>query len=201
MTSFLSHLHGTKRNRVVGLLSYPQKRMMSYSIVLINFPSLSHFVFLSSSTLQYLKMANSRIQLTNNKKSAAVKHKKREIATLLGEKKDEKARIKVEHVIREDFLIEAYELLELLCELVFERVKYIASCKECPPDLVEAVSSLIWAATRVEIAEMEQIKKQLVKKFGSKFASDAENNVGNCVNVRLFQKLSVQPPSAFLVGS
>jgi vacuolar protein sorting-associated protein IST1 len=122
-------------------------------------------------------MANSRIQLTNNKKSAAVKHKKREIATLLGEKKDEKARIKVEHVIREDFLIEAYELLELLCELVFERVKYIASCKECPPDLVEAVSSLIWAATRVEIAEMEQIKKQLIKKFGSKFASDAENNV------------------------
>lgn len=146
-------------------------------------------------------MANSRIQLTNNKKSAAVKHKKREIATLLQDRKDEKARIYVEHVIREDFLIEAYELLELLCELVHERVKYIASSKECPPDLVEAVSTLIWAASRVEIAEMEQIKKQLVKKFGGKFASDAELNVGNCVNARIVQKLSVQPPSAFLVGS
>jgi hypothetical protein len=45
------------------------------------------------------------------------------------DQKEEKARIKVEHVIREDFIIEAYELLELLCELVYERVKYIGSQK------------------------------------------------------------------------
>ena len=149
---------------------------------------------------QYLKMANQRIQITNNRKSANVKNQKREIATLLSEMKEEKARIKVEHVIREDFLIEAYELLELMCELVHERVKFIASEKECPRDLNEAVSSLIWAAARVDITEMEQIKKQLVKKYGSKFAANAENNVDSCVNIRLFQKLSVQPPSAYLVG-
>ena len=85
-------------------------------------------------------------------------------------------------------------------ELVFERVKYIGSKKECPEDLVEAVSSLIWAASRVEISEMEIIKTQLTYKYGNKFAQNATNNVNNVVNVRLFRKLSVQPPSASLVG-
>ena len=145
-------------------------------------------------------MANERIKLTNNKKSAAVKHQKREIATLLSKNKEEKARIKVEHIIREDFLIEALELLDLLVELVFERIKYIGSQKECPSDLLEAVSSLIWATSRVEISEMETIKTQLTYKYGKTFAQNAENNVDNVVNVRLHRKLSVQPPSAALVG-
>lgn len=149
---------------------------------------------------QNLKMAKHRIGISNNKKSAAVKSQKREIAKLLGDQKEEKARITVEHVIREDFLIEAQELLELLCELVHERLKQIASQKECPLELKEAVCSLIWCATKVDIEEMDMIKKQLGKKYGSKFLADAENNVDDCVNARLVQKLSVLPPSAFLVG-
>lgn len=54
-------------------------------------------------------MGIQRINLTINKKTAAVKYQKIEIAKLLQENKEEKARIKVEHVIREDFLIEVCE--------------------------------------------------------------------------------------------
>ena len=145
-------------------------------------------------------MAVHRIQLQINKKTAAVKHAKREIATLLAETKDEKARIKVEHVIREDFTIESLGLLELICELTHERAKYIASEKQCPADLREAIASLIWGAPRVDIAELDEVKKQLTLKYGKEFADDALNNSPrNPVNQRLFQKLSVTPPSAFLV--
>jgi hypothetical protein len=72
-------------------------------------------------------MGIQRMQLASNKKSASVKHAKREIDELLRENKDEKARIKVEHVIREDFMIESYGLLELFCELAHERIRYISS--------------------------------------------------------------------------
>ena len=96
-------------------------------------------------------------------------------------------------------MIESYELIELLCELLHERVRYMASNKDCPPDLMQAVCSIIWATTRVEISELVEVKKQLVKKYGSKFALAAEANENNCVNERLFAKLSVQPPSQFLV--
>lgn len=44
-----------------------------------------------------------------------------------------------------------------------------------------------------------QVKKQLVKKYGQDFAAAAARNIDGCVNERVIQKLSVQPPSAFLV--
>lgn len=144
-------------------------------------------------------MAVQRIQIASNKKSIAVKHQKREIAQLLADHKDEKARIKVEHIIREDFLIEAYEMLELLLELIHERIKQITTSETVPPDLKEAVCSLIWAASNVDISEFAEIKKQLSKKYGSEFAKAAETNEAGCVNARLFQKLSYKPPSTKLV--
>jgi len=51
----------------------------------------------------------------------------------------------------------------------------------------------------VDIAELVEIKKQFTSKYGKRFAEDALNNMNEVVNERVFVKLSVQPPSAFLV--
>ncbi len=144
-------------------------------------------------------MAVQRIQIATNKKSTAVKHQKREIAQLLADHKDEKARIKVEHIIREDFVIEAYEMLELLLELIHERIRQITSNKDVPVDLKEAVCSLIWASSNVDISEFQEIKNQFRKKYGTEFAKMAEINENNVVNARLFHKLTYKPPSTKLV--
>lgn len=149
----------------------------------------------------YLKMAVHRLKLANSKKGSAVKHQKKEIAKLLEDGKEEKARIKVEHIIREDFTMESYEIIELLCELVHERVKYLSSTKECPPDLLEAVTTLIWCTPRVDIEELNEVKKQLIKKFGKEFGKNAEESTNENINERLMNKLSVKPPSANLVIS
>jgi vacuolar protein sorting-associated protein IST1 len=69
-------------------------------------------------------MTVQRIQNAINKKTTATKHQKREIASLLENKKDEKARIKVESIIREDLTIEAYEILEVREELLKENTLY-----------------------------------------------------------------------------
>ena len=144
-------------------------------------------------------MGIQRIQILVNKKSVAVKHQKREIAELLAAKKEEKARIKVEHNIRDDYLIEAYEILELLTELIHERIRQISNSKVCPADLNEAVVSVIWAASNIDIAEFGEVKKLLTSKFGSAFAKKAENNADNAVNKRLFQILTYTPPPEELV--
>jgi hypothetical protein len=145
-------------------------------------------------------MAVQRIQIANNKKQTSVKHQKVAVAKLIGENKDEKARIKVEHIIRDDFMIEANEVLELLCELVHERVRQVTTCKECPVELRSAVASLIWASVNSEIEELQQVKKQLTLKFGTEFAKDALENKDGIVNERLFNKLSYKPPSRKLVN-
>jgi len=147
-------------------------------------------------------MAVSRFQIASNKKTAIMKQQMREIAKLLAEEpapKEEKAKIRAEALIREDNTIEAFEILQLECELVHERIKLIASQKECPPDLTSCICTLIWAANRVDIPELTDIKKQFRYKYGKEFEQMAMDNVGGCLNERVVAKLSVHPPSAYLV--
>ena len=100
-------------------------------------------------------------------------------------------------MIREDFIVEAYEILQLLCEMVVERLGLIASEKTCPLDMNESLSTLIYATDRTEIPELKKVREQLTKKYGREFASRARQ--GENVNSRVEHKLSVQPPSKFLV--
>ena len=79
-----------------------------------------------------LKMSVSRFNMATNKKSALMKQQMREISKLLAEGKEESARIKAEALIRDDGTIEAYEILSLTCDLLFERIKLISSSKTCP---------------------------------------------------------------------
>ncbi|KAJ0399217.1 hypothetical protein P43SY_001883 [Pythium insidiosum] len=146
-----------------------------------------------------LKMAVHRIGIVKNKKKNVTTAARREIASLLADGKEEKARIKVEGIIRDDFTMEGYEIIELLCDLVAERASLVKNERECPYDMREAVCTLIWAANRTEIPELTEVKKQLTKKYGQDFAAAAMRNIDGCVNERVMQKLSVQPPSAYLV--
>ena len=62
-----------------------------------------------------------------------MKQQMREIAKLLSEEpnpKEEKARIRAEALIRDDGTIEAYEILQLSCELICERIKLIINVGE-----------------------------------------------------------------------
>nr|XP_035924542.1 IST1 homolog isoform X2 [Halichoerus grypus] len=62
--------------------------------------------------------------------------KQGKIADCLTAGKDERARIRVEHIIREDYLVEAMEMLELYCDLLLARfsliqaTKYLISCMQ-----------------------------------------------------------------------
>lgn len=69
---------------------------------------------------------------------------------------------------------------------------------ECPADIKEAVCSLIWCSNKVPIAELTEVRKQLIKKYGKEFAKNADANHESCVNQRLFEKLMVKPPSSVL---
>jgi len=146
-----------------------------------------------------LKLAVSRIKLQKQKKDNSIKNQKREIAELLKAGKDESARIKVEGIIRDDFIIEAFDILELFCELILARLGVIQISKECPPDLVEAVCTLIYAGPRTDIKELLVVREQLASKFGKEFGANAMSNKDNCVNARVIHKLSVQTPENYLV--
>lgn len=51
---------------------------------------------------------------------------------------------------REDYLVEAMEIIEMYCDLILARFGLITQMSDLDPGLAEAVSSLIWIAPRMQ---------------------------------------------------
>ncbi|XP_035868042.1 IST1 homolog isoform X2 [Phyllostomus discolor] len=96
---------------------------------------------------------------------------RKEIADYLAAGKDERARIRVEHIIREDYLVEAMEILELYCGLLLARFGLIQTTQELDSGLAESVSTLIWAAPRLqsEVPELKIVSNQLCAKYSQEY--------------------------------
>lgn len=147
-----------------------------------------------------LKLSINRLKLMQQKNNSINKQQRKEIATLLENSKLESAKIRVEGIIREDYFIEAMEMLELYCELLMARFGLIEQMKQCDPAISEAVNTLIYAAPRSEIKELGQVRDQLIGKYGKEFALNAIENRDDCVNGRIIQKLIFNTPDPFLVN-
>ncbi|XP_026234609.1 IST1 homolog isoform X2 [Anabas testudineus] len=148
-----------------------------------------------------LRLVINRLKLLEKKKTELAQKARKEIADYLSSGKDERARIRVEHIIREDYLVEAMEILELYCDLLLARFGLIQSMKELDPGLQEAVSTLIWAAPRLqsEVSELKIVSEQLCAKYSKEYGKLCRTNQIGTVNDRLMHKLSVEAPPKILV--
>ncbi|XP_031252404.1 uncharacterized protein LOC116110317 isoform X1 [Pistacia vera] len=143
-----------------------------------------------------LKLAASRIRLLKNKRGAQVKQLKRELAQLLESGQDQTARIRVEHVVREEKTMAAYDLLEIYCELIVARLPIIESQKNCPIDLKEAISSVMFASPRcADLPELMDVRKHFTAKYGKEFVATSVELRPDCgVSRLLVEKLSAKSP-------
>jgi vacuolar protein sorting-associated protein IST1 len=117
----------------------------------------------------------------------------------------------VENIIRGDITTELHEILELYCELLLARSQLLDTSATSPlrdsksanpeaiidPGLEEAVRSIIYAAPRTEIKELNQARVLMVEKFGKDFALSAMEEKG--VADRVLKKLAVSAPDQALV--
>jgi len=148
-----------------------------------------------------LRLSINRLKLMEKKKTEMAQKARKEIADFIGMNKFDRARIRVEHIIREDYLVEAMELIEMYCDLLMARFGLIETMKYCEEGLVESVSTILWAAPRLstDCQELKTVSDQLVLKYGKEFGMQARSNTTNTVNERLIQKLSPDPPPKILV--
>ncbi|XP_024992170.1 IST1-like protein [Cynara cardunculus var. scolymus] len=144
-----------------------------------------------------LTLAISRIKLLQNKRDMQLKLMRKEIAQFLQSGQESIARIRVEHIIREQNIWAAYEILEMFCEFVLARVPIIESQKECPLELKEAVASIIFAAPRCsDLPDLLSVRNLFATKYGKEFISAAsELRPDTSVNRTIIEKLSVYTPS------
>ncbi|KAL8737617.1 MAG: hypothetical protein Q9181_001490 [Wetmoreana brouardii] len=147
-----------------------------------------------------LKLSISRLRMVQQKDTAIAKQQRRQMAHLLELGKEESARIRVENIIRSDITTELLEILELYCELLLARIGLLEA-KECDPGLEEPIKSIIHAAPRTDVKELQQARQLLVEKYGKEFALEAIENSDGKVAERVLKKLKVEPPDPELVNS
>lgn len=152
--------------------------------------------FNSSKCKTWARMTTARIKLLRNKRETVVRQMRRDVALLLQSGQDATARIRVEHVIREQNMMAANEILELFCERLVTRLSIIAKQRDCPTDLKEAISSIIFAGPRCsDIPELLAIRDIFQKKYGKDFVSAATDlRPDSGVNRLLIEKLSALNP-------
>ena len=98
-----------------------------------------------------LRLAINRLKLMEKKKTEMALKSRKEIADYIAGGKVERAKIRVEHIIREDYMVEALEVLEMYCDLLLARFGLIQQMKGLDDGLAEAISSLIWVAPRLQV--------------------------------------------------
>ncbi|KAJ6252291.1 ist1 [Anaeramoeba flamelloides] len=147
-----------------------------------------------------LRLAIKRIKLLRQKKENNVKLQRRQIATLLSNGKDRSARIKVEQVIRDDFLVDAYEMLELLCDLLLVRFQVLKSEKTCTEDILESVATIIYVSKKIEVKELQQLARtHFVLKYGKEFVMKHLENKEKKVHEKIISSLGIMIPEVHLV--
>ncbi|KAL3644646.1 hypothetical protein CASFOL_009826 [Castilleja foliolosa] len=142
-------------------------------------------------------LALSRLAVLKNQRQARCSVARSDVVEFLKINNHERALMRVEQVIKEQNMLDMFDLLEGYCSLLLERVNLIGQEKHCPEELHEAVSSLIYAATRCgEFPELQEIRSILTVRFGREFVARAVELRNNCgVNPKVIQKLSARMPS------
>lgn len=148
-----------------------------------------------------LRLAINRLKLLEKKKAELALKARKEIADYIAAGKYERAKIRVEHIIREDYLVEAMEVVEMYCDLLLARFGLIQQMKTLDDGLAEPISSLIWVAPRLQtdVQELKVVADLFTYKYGKQYAQAARENALKTVSEKLMHKLSIQAPPKILV--
>ncbi|XP_046391976.1 IST1 homolog isoform X1 [Ischnura elegans] len=148
-----------------------------------------------------LRLAINRLRLLEKKKTELAQKARKEIADYIAAGKYERAKIRVEHIIREDYMVEAMEVVEMYCDLLLARYGLIQQMKVLDDGLAEPISSLIWVAPRMQtdVAELHVIADQLSAKYGKQYAQACREEGVSTISEKLKHKMSVQSPPKLLV--
>ncbi|XVF66855.1 hypothetical protein PTKIN_Ptkin10aG0072000 [Pterospermum kingtungense] len=151
----------------------------------------------ASKCKKLIKRVQSRLKLLKNKRHTIVKQLREDVAQLIKLGYEETAFNRAEQLFKDESIMAVYDMLDHFCEFVNVQLSYIRRHKDCPNDINEAVSSLIFASARcADLPELPAIRKLFGERYGQRFATAAvELLPGNLVNREIKEKLSLRSVS------
>lgn len=120
---------------------------------------------------------------------------RRDIATLLQQQNVGLARAKAQKLMQEDKMRDLLEVLEIHVGLLLEHFQEL----DQHPSVVEAASSIIFAAPHIESKDLNDVRQLLIQRFGPDFCQSAMTNQDHHVAASIVRGLSTRlPPAAVL---
>lgn len=136
-----------------------------------------------------------RLKLVKNKRCSILRYSRDDVAQLLKDGHGQSAHLlkKVELIFKDESIVAVYDLLDHFCEFIIINLSYIRNHRDCPNDVNEAVSTLIFASARCgDLPELPKIRKLFGERYGQRFALVAlELLPGNLVNRQVKENLSI----------
>ncbi|KAJ9563477.1 hypothetical protein OSB04_008637 [Centaurea solstitialis] len=150
--------------------------------------------FLSSHSKKLIKKVRYRLDLQINKRSCIVRQLRNDVAQLIQDGHYQIAFDRVDQIYKDECIVAVYELLDLFCGFISLHISYIRRNKDCPDDINEAISSIIFASARCgNLPELLQIRKLFSERYGERFERTAlELLPGNLVNNQIRENLSIE---------
>ncbi|KAG8074323.1 hypothetical protein GUJ93_ZPchr0006g45015 [Zizania palustris] len=137
-----------------------------------------------------LRLAVSRIAVARRPRLARKSIATSDVSQLLALGHLDRAIHRVEQVIQEGNMLEAFEMIELYCKRLTEKAAQLDKPSECVQEIREAAAGLIFAAGWCgDLPELPLVRTILTEKFGNDFASTAKDGTG-IVDPMLVWKLS-----------
>ncbi|KAK9045397.1 hypothetical protein V6N11_059278 [Hibiscus sabdariffa] len=135
-----------------------------------------------------------RLSIFKNQREARCNLARSDVVQLLQLGHHDRALLRVEQVVKEQKLLDVFGILEGYCSLLIERVHLIEQERDCPDELKEAISGLIFASSRCgDFPELQEIRAIFVSRYGKEFAARAIELRNNCgVSTTIIQKLSTR---------
>ncbi|XAR55484.1 hypothetical protein NMG60_11035562 [Bertholletia excelsa] len=148
----------------------------------------------ASKCKKLIRQVQCRLKLLKNKRSSIVRQLREDVAQLLRHGHEQSAFDRVEQLFKDESTVAMYDLLDHFCEFIIINLSYIRRNKDCPNDINEAISTLIYASARCgDLPELRAIRKLFGERYGQRFAAVAlELLPGNLVNHQIKESLSMK---------
>ncbi|KAL0285926.1 UNVERIFIED_CONTAM: hypothetical protein Sangu_2757800 [Sesamum angustifolium] len=140
------------------------------------------------------EMCNAASNFSRTRGCIVKKQLREDAAELLKHGFHQTAFERVEQLVKDERTIQVYELLEQFCEFIMINLPYIRKHKDCPNDINEAASTLIFSSARFgELPELLAIRKLFGERYGQRFVTSAlELLPGNLVNHQVKQSVRTE---------
>ncbi|KAI7756451.1 hypothetical protein M8C21_002340 [Ambrosia artemisiifolia] len=147
----------------------------------------------ASKCKRLMKKLRGRVKLLKNKRCCVVRQLRNDVAQLIKHGHHQTAFNRVDQVYKDECIIAVYDLLAHFCEFLSRQLPYIRRSKDCPNDINEAISSLIFASARCgDLPELLRIRRLFSERYGERFEARAVDLLpGNLVNSKIRENLSI----------